>query len=101
MHPVTVAPQGDVAMALNRMAVSHPEAFAGEDLRLYRDRVSPAEYDAPDGAQKGMGAGMRWVRSGIVYREEAKTVRASRLSGPACIDSSHKDNPVSNIIENF
>ena len=42
VHPVTVAPQGDVAMALNRMAVSDPEAFA-EDLRLYRDRVSPAE----------------------------------------------------------
>jgi hypothetical protein len=52
VHPVKVAAHGDMAMGLNRMAASDPEAFAKEDLRLHRDEMTAAEYDALDRVQK-------------------------------------------------
>ena len=52
VHPVTVPAHGDVAMGLNRMAASDPESFAKEDLRLHRDEITPAEYEALDRVQK-------------------------------------------------
>jgi hypothetical protein len=52
VHPMTVAPHGDIAMALNRQASSDPEEFAKQDLRLVQDRMTPGEYEALDRVQK-------------------------------------------------
>ncbi|MEO7691554.1 MAG: hypothetical protein ABIS51_19885 [Sphingomonas sp.] len=54
VHRVTVPAHGDVAMGLNRMAASDPERFAKEDLRLRRDEMTPAEYEALGRLQKGI-----------------------------------------------
>ena len=55
VHPAAVAAHGDVAMALNRMAARDPEAFGKQDLRLHRDEMTPAEYDALGRVQKAWG----------------------------------------------
>ena len=54
VHPVTVAPHGDVATTLNRMAATDSEGFAKEDLRLVQDRMTPGEYASLEQTQKGM-----------------------------------------------
>jgi len=56
VHPVTVAPHGDVATKLNRMAATDPEGFAKVDLRLEQDRMSPGEYSSLEDTQKGMAS---------------------------------------------
>jgi len=56
VHPVTVAPHGDVATTLNRMAATDPEGFAREDLRLVRDRMTPGEYASLERTQKGLAS---------------------------------------------
>lgn len=43
--PKAVAPNGDYAIVFNRMAAEDKEQFLSTDLRMYRDRISPAEFD--------------------------------------------------------
>lgn len=78
VHPVTVPPHGDVAMALNRMAATDPQAFAKQDLRLFRDRMSQPEYEALGRVQqawKGYPPGT----AGINHQRTVEKVRASGL----------------------
>ena len=56
VHPVTVAPHGDVVTTLNRMAATDPEKFAKVDLRLEQDRMTPGEYSSLEDTQKGMAS---------------------------------------------
>jgi hypothetical protein len=56
VHPVTVAPHGDVATKLNRMAATDPEGFAKVDLRLAQDRMAHGEYSSLERTQKGMAS---------------------------------------------
>jgi muramidase (phage lysozyme) len=55
VHPVTVAPGGAIAWRLNQEAANDPARFAREDIRLYRDRLAPEEYETLDRAQKAWG----------------------------------------------
>jgi len=56
VHPVTVAPNGDVVTRLNRMAATDPEGFAKEDLRLSEDRMTPGEYASLERTQQGLAS---------------------------------------------
>ncbi|MEO7691551.1 MAG: hypothetical protein ABIS51_19870 [Sphingomonas sp.] len=56
VHPATVAPHGDVAMALNRQASDDPEEFAKQDLRLVQDQMTPREYASLERMQKGLAS---------------------------------------------
>jgi hypothetical protein len=78
VHPVAVPAHGDVAMDLNRMAATDPEAFAREDLRLHRDEMTPAEYDALDRVQKAWSDYPPGT-SGVTQQRAMEKVRASGL----------------------
>ncbi|GAA0335340.1 hypothetical protein GCM10009087_52160 [Sphingomonas oligophenolica] len=79
VHPVTVPAHGDVAMGLNRMAANDPEAFAKQDLRLYRDQMPPAEYDALDRVQKAWG-GYPPGAHGITQQRAVEKIAANGLN---------------------
>ncbi|MEO9131512.1 MAG: hypothetical protein ABI240_09915 [Sphingomonas sp.] len=78
VHAVTVAAHGNVAMSLNRMAATDPETFAKEDLRLHRDEMTPAEYDALDRVQRAWG-GFPPGAHGVTQQRALERVWASGL----------------------
>lgn len=53
--PTPIAPQGLPALRLNLMATYQPADFARQDLRLVRDLMAPAEYDAFVRQQRALG----------------------------------------------
>ncbi|MEN2791549.1 hypothetical protein ABC974_18080 [Sphingomonas oligophenolica] len=74
------------------MAASDPEGFAKQDLRLYRDQMPPAEYDALDRAQKAWGAYPPGAH-GVTQQRALEKVRASGLDAGAggAIASQYED----------
>ncbi|MES2055142.1 MAG: hypothetical protein V4564_04310, partial [Pseudomonadota bacterium] len=54
--PVPVEPLGEDAHDLTLLAATDRQEFVKTDLRLYRDRVTPEEYDALVTAQQGWRA---------------------------------------------
>ena len=87
VHPMTVAAHGDVAMDLNRMAATDPEAFAKQDLRLHRDEMTPAEYGALEQVQKAWN-GYPPAAAGVTQQRAMEKVRASGLDVSTPISSS-------------
>jgi len=88
VHPVTVAGDSDLAWALNRAAATDPARFAQQDLRLYRDQLAPAAYDALERAQKAWG---RYPpsASGVTHQRSAeKVIRSGLDSTSAAADQS-------------
>jgi len=49
-------PNGDTAIILGKMAIEQPEAFLSVDLREYRNKVTPAEYDELQKSQSRISA---------------------------------------------
>jgi len=54
LRPEPVDPGGRASLMLNLMAAQTPAAFAREDLRLWRDLVSPQEYTRFQALQQGV-----------------------------------------------
>lgn len=53
-----VAPNGEASLMMNLIASQNPAAFAKEDLRLVRGKVTPEEYDRFDRIKRGLDSGM-------------------------------------------
>lgn len=69
LDPRPVPPHGAAALKLNLMATYQPAEFARQDLRLAKDLVAPAEYDALVRRQRGIAG----------YPPGAETVTQQRI----------------------
>jgi len=57
LDPTPIAPGGEAALMMNIMASENPAAFAREDLRLVRSKVTRKEYDRFVQIQQGLSGG--------------------------------------------